>query len=237
MTYRFFIFDIQTVWKQTFDDAELTLAQVMYWTTVGSNRLAQQHAQKKNQNETGKFLAIFSPVTVQLDTKLNDRKFIDLPAKMLDLKDNRGIEYITYNEESCNCCDGPSFAQTEFESTTASKAKRLYFSKYEKPEPSRPYYYRVGERFYFLGIECIDVTDVEVGLLVAQDPEKICDLDDEIPLPEHLIQILRAEVLNMGRLILLIPKDSVNQGADLSQQANQGGDIPKVQPTVTNEEQ
>lgn len=235
MTYRYFANDILETLKKNFDDADITMSHVIYWTLVGANRLNKLHAEKR---DTGKFTTIFSSVSVKLDTALKDRKFIDLPAKMLDINNDKGIEYITFNFESCSCCEGPNFAQVLMQPTTPAKSHRLYMSLYEKPDPSNTYFYRIGERVYFLGVECINLKDVEIGIKTALDPEKVCDLDTELEVPEHLIQTLRAEVLNMGRMVLLVPADRVNEGSDETEEAvKKRGGVPSARVPAQETEQ
>ncbi len=103
MTFRFFISDILETFKQVFDDKEIQLNQVLYWTLVVANRLRKQHFDRE---DTGLFLTIFDKVTVSKDTALKDRPFIELPAAILDLDKEKAVKYITYNFETGQCCDG-----------------------------------------------------------------------------------------------------------------------------------
>jgi len=226
MTFRFAVFDIQKRFKQTFDDKDIQLAQALYWVQVVTNRLNKLHFDK---HDTGLHVTTFQNVAVQIDsTFASPRKFITLPAQIFDLDNEKAVHYITYNEESCSCCDGPAFAQTEFQPTIVTKAKNLYRNKYSEPTPKNPYFYRSKERLYLLGVECISLTDVEIALFVALDPLSTCDLDAELPLPDHLHQTMVAEVINLGRLAFLVPKERVNDGTDSISEtvAETGRNIP-----------
>ncbi len=223
MTYRFMAYDIITQLKKNFDDADITLNHAIYWIQVAVNKIKFQEIETPDR-ERGEYLSVFAPVTVQIDNDLKRRKFIDLPTQILDLNNLNGIEYITYNLETC-CCAGPEFAQVRFWPTTPRNALRIHQDAYEKPKPDHPYFYRIGhkignldvDRLYLMGLECIDVSDVEIGILSALNPADICNLDEEVPIAEHLVQQVMLEVLQIGRFMMLIPKDRINDGEDQTQ--------------------
>lgn len=245
MNYRFVANDILTTFKKTFDDKDMSLIQVIYWIQVVANKLRRIHLEK---HDTGLFLSTFSPVLIKKDSSLKNRKYIDLPQSIIDLDNERGIKYITYNFETGCCCSGPNFAQVFFQPTTPAKSWILNFSPFSRPKPSNPYFYRVGDtvndgttstkvnRIYFLGIECVDVSDVEVGLMSGLNPVDICSLDEEVPVPDSLLQTLITEVLNLGRFAFMIPKERINEGSDAATQAAQPGVVAAPQPTQTEEE-
>lgn len=229
-TYRFVAYDIEKNLKKTFDDADITLPQIVYWIQVVANRIRQQIYLL---DKTDLFTSTFSSVKVNKDAK--GRPYIDLPAQIMNLPNNAGIVYITYNEDSC-CCNGAPFAQRVFQSTSISNMMTLYGDEYTKPTPSNPYFYRIGEkidgvkvnRIYLVGIECIDVKDVEIAILCSLNPSTVCDLDEELPIPDDRIQELIMEVLTLGRFVSLIPEETVNQGEDNSQPITP--QVPRVQP-------
>lgn len=217
MTYRYVAYDIQTTLKKNFDQADILLPQILYWIQVVANNIRARHYEETN---TDAFLSTFSSVSVQVDGK--GRPYIDLPSQIMDLSNDRGVSYITYNHDSGCCCSGPAFAQVFFQPTKAAAAHRLYGDEYEKPSPQNPYFYRVGEkvdnvsvnRLYFLGLECIKPIDVEIGLMCSLNPSMVCDIDDEVPLPDELISVLITEVLQLGRFVTFMPEERVNEGGD-----------------------
>lgn len=218
MTYRFVAYDIQKNLKQSFDDADITLMQIVYWIQVVANRM---RFQTYSTEKTDFFTSTFSSITVLVDNK--GRKYIDLPTQIMNLSDNQGVVYVTYNVETC-CCNGPQFAQVYFQSTLVGSAKALYGDEYTKPAANNPYFYRIGDRvdgvkvnrLYFLGLECVSVKDVEIALLSTLDPSTVCDLDDDIPLPDELVHELIIEILSLGRFITMVPQENINQGEDES---------------------
>ena len=225
-TYRYIAYDLQKNLKKTFDDAEITLPQIVYWVTVVANKLRASQYQLTN---TDLFTSTFSSIPVERDAK--GRKYIDVPHQIIDLPNQRGVKYIAYTFGDSEC-DGPSFAQTFFQPTFTGQVQHLYLDEYTKPSPSNPYFYRIGQkadnvkvdRFYLLGIERVEVEDVELAALTTLDPLTIVSLDDEIPLPDELVIDLMAQVLQLGKMIMMIPDERVNQGSDSPQ-----GSVPNAQ--------
>jgi len=219
MTYRYVVYDLQKNFNAAFDDADFTFNQILYWVQVVSNRIRVQH---NNLTNSDLYTSTFSSISVQTDEK--GRKYIDLPVQIMELTDNAGIIYITYNVETCKC-SGPTFAQTWFQSTSVGGVQHLYLDEYTKPSIKNPYYYRIGDRIdgvkvnriYLIGVECIDIEDVEIAVKANLDPTMVCNIDDEIPIPSELIQDLTMQVLELGRFVMLMPNESLNDGEDSGQ--------------------
>lgn len=215
-TYRFVAYDIEKNLKKTFDDADITLPQIVYWIQVVANQMRRDLYMV---DKTDLFTSTFSSVTIRIDVK--GRKYFDLPVQIMNLSNNGGILWISYNEETC-CCSGPAWAQVFFQPTSVGSTNNLYNDAYTKPSPKNPYFYRIGDRVdnvkvnrvYLLGIECIDVTDLEIALLGTLDPTQVCDLDEEISLPDEQIHELTLAVLSLGRFVSMTPSENVNQGSD-----------------------
>lgn len=238
-TYRTVVFDFLTNFKLSFDDADIRPVQVLWWAQVITNRLNTDRLE--NPNETTPYISTYSSVPVLTDPVWG--QYIELPVHILDLTNDRGVHVLTYNEETC-CCDGPIYAQRFFQPTKMSEAHRLYGDPYEKPSPSNPYFYRVANkvddvnvnRVYLLGIECIVVTDIKIALLEALDPRQTCSMDDEIPLPPDLVVQLQAELMRLGRFIMLVPDERVNDGSDGAKGTTAGapGTTPNMPVQQTN---
>lgn len=238
-TYRSVVYNIQDILQKNFDDTDINRNQILFWVLIIANRLM---IQRQQLTKTGLYNATFAPVTVNIDTNHFDRKYIDLPEQIMDLPNEEGVEYITYNVETGCCCDGPNFAQQFFQPTTPSNAQRLYGDEYEKPDSTNPYFYRITNvdgigvnRIYFLGTECIDITDVEICLKITLNPNTVCNLDENIPLPDDMIGQLQNEVLQLGRFALLIPQERDNDGADSTTEKKPR--IPAIPEMVQPQEQ
>jgi len=216
MTYRYVVYDLQKSLKKTFDDADITLIQIIYWVQVISNRIRLEHYMTTNSDL---FTSTFYPISVQKDDK--GRKYIDLPTQIMDLPNNEGIAYITYNFDT-NCCHGDTFAQTYFQPVNTMEVQLLYLDEYTQPSPKQPYFRRVGDkvngvdvnRVYLLGLECVEVKDVEIAVRTTLDPRNVCNLDDKLPIPDERVADLMTEILKLGRFIMLIPDERQNDGSD-----------------------
>jgi hypothetical protein len=239
-TYRYVAYNIQQSYKKTYDDSDLSMNQILFWINVIVARLRKEN---EKEIEQGKFLTRFCEVPVQIDTDCHDRKYVDIPVDVADMDNDKGIQYITYNYESKCCCTGANFAQVIFQPTSPMKAFRLNMDEYEKPSPKNPYFYRLTgvdecdnvNRIYFLGLECITVKDVELGLICNVNSNESCDLDSEISLPEYLIEDLITRVLNLGRFLLIAPQENVNEGSDLTNRFQQN--TPTTTPPPPTDEQ
>ena len=207
--------DIAVDLKQVLDDKIVQRTQIAYWVTLVGNRLKSQHIGKR---DSGSFLSIFDEVPIevkQLSTPPNEiknRKFIVLPKSIYDYDMDGGIEYISYSIEDEQPGCPPPFTNTIFDRTTPSKSERLYFNAYEKPSSFNPYFYRSGDHIYFLGLECVDVKSVEIGIYTTLDPITEIDLDAPFDFPEELLIILKRQVLDLGRFVLLMPTERINDG-------------------------
>lgn len=211
-SWRFIINDLADTHKENFTDSKIGKVQILYWCILVANRLRKDAHVK---NDSGLYLSTFSPVPVLLDALLKNRQYIELPEAIYDQEFERSIKYITYNFDTC-CCAGPAFAQVSFSHTTAMKSKVLYWLPYTKPTTKNPFFYRVGNRLYFLGTECITVKDVEIQLLTAINPLEEVNIDDDIPLSAELISVLRYEVVALARYSYMIPNERKNLGDDIS---------------------
>ena len=113
ITYRYLANDVLETFRQLSDDAEIGLTQVVFWINVIANRLRKQHIQKV---DTGTHLTIFQNVPVSIEPNSN-RKYFDLPKSIYDFGNDRGIDYITY-QDITDCCEGPAFTEIMFSQTS-----------------------------------------------------------------------------------------------------------------------
>ena len=216
-TWRKVGYDILTDLKLRYDDASITLAHVVYWLQVYGNRLLILHQKKK---DSGAYLSEFHIPSTLIHVDAGGRPYFDLPAEVYDYDRDSGIEYISYWANG--------FQRITFSRTTRAIARALYFTPEESPAPDNPYFYRVGNRIYLLGFDCIPVPDLDCGLRTTLTSAEPCDLDEEMLFPGELLPILQRQVLDLGRFVLMLPSDRTNTGDELET----GVDVPKQKLTT-----
>jgi hypothetical protein len=234
ITLRYLISDIEKILRQNIDDSSITKSHILFHILTVADRLKSQHIDKRN---SGAFLHIYDEIPVLKSISstnpdlIKGRHYFDLPTSVYDFNLDYGINYISYSlfDETCI----PPFTYVQFSRTTPAESRILYMTEDEKPSPKNPYFYRVGRYVYLLGTECINLSKIEVGLYSSYNINDYftssCLLDEPFDFPNELIPILRREVLDLGRFLLLMPKDLVNDGS------NELTDIPKTKIVSVNE--
>ena len=220
--------------KQSFDDADITLAQVAHWCQFFINKFASA---KIATSDSGLYLSIYTDVPVVTPTVdvspniIANRKYAVLPNSIHDFDLDKGVKYISYTDFDEAC--GPSFTGVRFIRTSTTKSKTLYFSPYTYPKPSNPYFYRVRNNIYFLGVEKINLHYVEMGLYTTFDPFTLTSMDEPLYLDEALMADVYKNVLDIGRFVMLVPSEIINEGSNsLNPNAN-----PKQRVVSLNEQQ
>jgi hypothetical protein len=211
--------DLEVDLKQMYDDRSISKSQIAHWVIMVGNRLLSQHIGKR---DSGAFLHIYGDIPVEVETNISNpnqmpgRKFIKLPVNIFDYDKDGGIEYITYYIDDLKPSENAPYTYVNFNRTTPSDLRRHYFSSFEKPSPENPYFFRAGEFIYLLGIECINTKRIEIGIYSTIKPitSDSIDLDMNFPFPEELLIVLKRQVLDMGRFVMMIPEDRVNDGKD-----------------------
>jgi hypothetical protein len=165
---------------------------------------------------SGRYLTVFPSVQVQTfqtgaTNIVPGRKVVKLPGILLDFDFERAVSYVSYTNRLDT--NPPSFQTIQFERTTPTVARTLN-ATFETPTSSNPYFYVVNKYVYFLGLENLNVEEVEMGLFLAVDPRGVAGMDDDCPLPPHLIQQLKYQIINLGRFVMSVPVDNVNDGND-----------------------
>jgi hypothetical protein len=215
-----------TTIKQTFDDRSVSQAQVAYCYIVASNQLLSQHNAKRN---SGAFLTVFDNIPINVagqsgvKNTVKDRKFIELPGLIFDYDKDDAVEYLAYTSDGGPNCP-PRFTRTPFTRTDPSQAQWLYLHPQTTPSPKNPYFFRVGNLIYTLGLEGVPITHLEGGFYMTIDPLNEIDLDAPFNFPQELMQTLKRLVIDLIRYNWFFPKDKANEGTDDSGKAN----IPKV---------
>jgi len=211
--------DLMKDFNQLFDDKQLQKSQVAHWIIMFGNRLLSQHIAKR---DSGAFLSIYSGIPIETSQSSNnpnlvkDRKHFLLPTCIFDYDQDGGVEYISYYVEDDQPTCPPPFTRQTFTRTTPGEVQRLYMSPYEKPSPTNPYWYRASQYIYLVGIECVNPKNIEVGIYSTLKPitDPTIDLDQDFNFPEELLIILKRQVLDLGRFVMLMPEERVNDGID-----------------------
>jgi hypothetical protein len=62
-------------------------------------------------------------------------------------------------------------------------------------------------------LEDTNVDELEVALYQSIDPRVVeVDLEAECPLPENVIAQMKYEIFNLGRFVMSVPQDKLNDG-------------------------
>jgi hypothetical protein len=224
ITLRYVVYDLLRDFKQLHKDADIKAFQMLYWVLIHADRLRQQHIAKR---DSGAYVTRFS-VPVEIDQTFN-RQRIELPVSIYDFDGDAGVDYMCYSLTGYGTTgaptttlaghpdiDRPQFTIISFTRTSAAKSARLYFREEEEPSPTNPYFYRQGKYLYLLGTEAVSVSEVEVGLKSTFDPTNVSlDIDQPFEFPQELLPVLKRQILDLGRFILQIPNDLINDGTGL----------------------
>ena len=206
MTYRYAISDCEKMLEQVIANRKFPVSQILFWILCIADRLKSQHIPKL---ESGAFIHEYDQIPVITDA-LTGRKYINLPSGIYDFNLDEGINYLSY-DYTVDGCVAP-FTSTTFSRTSPSTSKRLYWTEEEKPTPSNPYFYRIGDRVFLLGTECITIVNLEGGFMSTFNPATTCNIDDEFDFPQELYHILKMQLLDMARFGLAVPNNRANTG-------------------------
>lgn len=217
--------------KQTFDDRNVSRAQVAYWYIVVGNQLLSQHIQKR---DSGAFLSTFTGIpVVQVAASQNPdfvkaRKFLRLPVDIFDFDKDNGIEYMTYTSPGGIECP-PKFSEIKFHRTTPSEVELLNMHPHTKPSAKNPYWFRTGRNIYLLGVEKVPILNVEMGIYMTIDPVETIDIDLPFHFPSELLHVLKRQVLDLARYSFFFPSSRKNEGDDAGDDNAGKQPIQKVQ--------
>ena len=207
-TIRYVVYDILNDLQQIYDDAKLTPFKIFYWVMVHADRLRKLHIEKI---DSGAYVYKFDDIPIEVEASTGRNRF-ELPAAIYDFDKDDGIDYIIYPPDIDLSL--PTFASGNFVRTTIAKAQRLYFRADERPSPANPYFYRQNKYIYLLGVEEINLTKVEAGLKTSLAPASLTtDIDAAFDFPQDLIPVLKRQILDLGRFVMQIPADLINDGA------------------------
>jgi hypothetical protein len=201
-TIRQVVYDVLRSVRENHPQANVTPAQVAYWTILQADRLRKLFI---GEVDSGRFIVTYPSIDALVEATTG-RNYCVIPASIYDMNNDDGVAYLSYTAQLDP--NDPTFTSVQFTRTTQAESRRLYLSEDERPSPSNPYFYRSAANLYFLGCESLNLTKVEAGLrtnLLAYDTT--LDLDTVLDIPQELIPQLRAELVNMGLFITKLPQD------------------------------
>lgn len=223
--------DIQL--KQTGDDSTVPKNQLYLWATYFINKYISM---KYQTIDSGAYMVIFPSVAVikaLTDTTpdiIAGEKYSLLPRPVFDFEHDSGI-YVSYKRS-----DYPDNVDLgyigRFTRTTIAGARRLYYSKYEKPSVANPYWYRHGNYIGYLGIESINIPYVEMSLVTSFDPFTNHSIDAHLDILNEFGDDIHRDIFEMGRFALLMPEDNINDAAWTGQPEQ----VPRSRATSINQD-
>lgn len=204
-----------TTIKQTFDDRSVSRAQAAYCYIIAGNQLLAPHNIKR---DSGAFVTAFDGIPLKTakssdSTVIKDRKYIELPGLIFDFDKDNGIDYLAYISDGGPGCP-PRFTKTKFTRTTPSESEWLFTHPNLKPSPSNPYYYRIGNIIYTLGVESVPVPALEGGFYMTIPPLQEIDIDAPFAFPMELMPVLKRQVIDLIRMNWFFPSERKNEGSD-----------------------
>ena len=222
--WREVIYDNLKSLKQVSATSDIQEYQVLFWAAMVGNKLMKQHLDKefvRTGMMSGKYVTVFPEVEIlssPISTTglVKSRKYIELPGVIMDSDFDKGVDYVTYALSDLESGMSPNYTRVLFSRTTGSGAFRVY-SSHEEPSPKNPYFLIQGKIMYFLGLENTDIKKLEIGLYLTIDPRTVIDMEQECPIPEHLLEQLSYGLKNLGTFALSVPADKLNDGNDTVQ--------------------
>jgi len=220
--------------QQVLKGSKVTPIQMAYWVTVTADRLKSQHLVKRR---TSQFIETFADIPIQLaednsvKNAIKGRKYAEVPQGFYNFDLDRGINYVAFYNDDPDC--RPEFAYQLMNRTSQVEAHHLYSNKHEMPSVKNAYWYVNGSIMTFLGLEETTVDTVEMGIFTTFASVGEIDIDGEFNFPQELMPILQKQVIDLGRFVMMIPKDRLNDGNN----DPEPGAMPQQKITSVNAEQ
>jgi hypothetical protein len=230
MTYNELAQDIETTLSMDHDDALRSRPAILYNVLLAVNKLKDQQLTKQvkagDARAASSMTSTFIVPVVHRDVPDNstsdwDACYFDLPTSVYSLPNDRGVVFVRYLQNDIDHGCPPAVARVPFSSSTLASVSALYGSKWQAPNPSRPYYARgreqdgnsIKDRVYVFGVRKT-VKHLLVGLYAAPDFTTF-NPDDPVDLPDELFFTLKKMVLDMEAWLLQIPQERLkNDGRD-----------------------
>lgn len=214
--YRDLVLHLSTMLRQTFSDKTISDQSIMFWVIAGVNSIKRDTIERGPK--TGSYLSTFTNITSVINYTgsnnfLRNRKYIELPANILDLTNDKAIDWINYYPSN----DG-SKRPIPLERSTYIEIQEMEHNPHEKPAPDQPYYFRMGKLLYTAGLEKYPKVPFDMGLYTSVNPRVTgVDWDDELQLNDEQVGKVISYCVGLGSFILQIPGERREEGADTRQ--------------------
>jgi len=214
--------------KQTFDDKQISQAQVAYWVIIVANDLLGKHNAKR---DSGAFLTTFVDIPVQVATSSTNpnivagRKYVELPGNIFDYDKDGGVEYIAYYRDEQPECQ-PDFQRKTIQRTSPGELQWLQLHPNTKTSISNPYWYRTGDIIYLVGLETSPVKFIEMGVYMTISPLEKIDIDQPFNFPGELLHVLKRQVTDLARFSFLFGSNDRSNDGDNTEEVKT---VPKIQ--------
>lgn len=190
---------------------------MIWWIKIIVNKV-----KSANMNiASGSYLATFTDLPVQMQYNganniLRNKKYVELPANIFDMNRDSGVNWLAYSkiiqdEDGKVCYCEPVF----FQRTTLIEAREMQHNPHEKPSALVPYFIRVNNLLYLPGVETVAKFQLDAALYITEKPYiGDMNLDDEVLLNDEQIADVVSRVMSLGRFVMLVPKERINEGDD-----------------------
>jgi len=216
--------DILTTLGYTHDDRARHRESILFNIGLVASRLRRRSIDKQLRSGSDDGLisdATMYRVPLFQEQYVQDRTYFNLPASIVDARVNGGVAYIRYCDNS-GC--GDTLVGKQFTMASPNELSVRNGMELEKPSPSVPYYFRaristgegiITNRVWLVGVSPL-VKCLEVGLYLAVDlSDPMADPDEQLPIPDDQVYLVKRMVLDMERFALLVPQERLsNDGRD-----------------------
>lgn len=210
-TYRHLIGSLSATLKMTFADKSIDDDLIMYWIQAGVNSV--KRAELEAGNTTGSYLQTFTQVPVsinytEVDEVFAKRKYIELPANILDLTNDRAVDWMGYYEPVVKPLKSTKGTPITIHMTTLTQVLESYHLPFGRPTKRNPKAVRINNLLYLWGLEEIPQITVDMALYTSIEPSVLtADIDDEVFLNDEQIGKVLSYVTQLGRFMLSVPSD------------------------------
>jgi len=208
-TIRDFMSDIKATLGLGIDDAEWSDGALAYNVGLNIDLLKKQYLDRRmsrgdDRSVSQEISTFLLPIADETET---GRRYFTMPAPVFELAHGGGIAFISYvrTDLPVNCA--PQVARVQYSPTTWQELMLIEADPIQRPSKPRPRYIRGSRQRTYLFGQDADIQTLEVGLYLTFPPLTEVDIDQDIPLPAHLIEPLRRMTLQQGNWLMLQPQE------------------------------